>query len=154
MPQVLSAWNEVQRRHEALRTGFCRAADQLKTLIAVVRKKKSIPSAVAVAATTKGREMFETQAARDIVEHIEIPAWRVNILQRERRLIMVLSMHHALYDAEGLRIIISDLHCAFEGEVLPPEISTDALLLANLGRPVDEIAPTVQFWSDMMLDAR
>ncbi|RYG85664.1 MAG: hypothetical protein EON58_22715 [Alphaproteobacteria bacterium] len=64
-------------------------------------------------------EVFsETAMGAKIVDGIHLPAWRIAVDHSSNPRTMTLSIHHALYDAESLQVLLGDLALALQGKEL------------------------------------
>ncbi|KAK8018967.1 gramicidin S synthetase 1 [Apiospora marii] len=115
MEALERAWGAMAERHDILRTGFLPISDPDASFAMVVRPKEgNVPPIEVHAAdfdTTSWRERCREEIMRDLL----VPPWRLALVHKEeeaeggRSKQMHLVMHHALYDASSLRVLLRDL---------------------------------------------
>jgi amino acid adenylation domain-containing protein len=125
---IEAAWRAVQRKHQVLRMGFCENDDAKMPFSMVLYTQEGVPQQLIVTAASPDENEVQTAAAQSVLRALHLPAWRVTFFGLEHWK-MCLSIHHALYDAESLRVLLVDFSRALRGE--------------DLGRPTD-ISAVVQ----------
>ena len=123
--ELLRAWNTVLEAFPALRTRFCEHEGTIWQVVIRGDYIKKHP-----------------------------PAAQFTPTQMEGGFIVDLQLHHALYDAVSLPIVISALEKAYQGRVLQPRIGKNALktfISATRGVQTAEISRT--FWTTYLAQA-
>lgn len=134
------AWQKVQSKHEALRMGF------------VQTEEAQCPFAMAIYSSEGAdvplhTEVFsETAMGAKIVDGIHLPAWRIAVDHSSNPRTMTLSIHHALYDAESLQVLLGDLALALQGKELGKSPGIDVILRSMLADASSAGSKAEQFW--------
>ncbi|KAK5109039.1 hypothetical protein LTR62_007587 [Meristemomyces frigidus] len=144
--RIAQAWHDVQRKHQAIRTGYVTTSDASQPYLAFVRHVDAISTPNIPVASSGQTQEFEKSIAAEIVADLQGPLWRVHIVQHSSGPAMMLSIHHVLYDAEGLQMLLQDFEIAVQGQQLGPEISADSLLLSALGPRSGISKESEEFW--------
>lgn len=144
------AWSIVQRKHPALRMGFCPVDDPNRPFAMVLSNTQAVKVDFTSFESCHDLESIEAQAAEDIVRHLHRPAWRVATVQSTGRLVMVLSLHHALYDAESLQFLLTDFVKAINSQHLGPATSIDSLLTCALSAETAHRGEAATFWRESL----
>ncbi|KAK3679485.1 NRPS [Recurvomyces mirabilis] len=152
--QIISAWLSVQRKHQALRTGYWQTDDAAMPYFALVWKANAVTVSASKHVSMTDIEELESMASTAILSELHRPAWRLHIGRHEDGQAMMLSVHHALYDAEGLQYLIADFEAALRGEHIGAEMSTDTLLMAALGPGWLQPRESTEYWQKILKHAR
>lgn len=132
--QFARAWARVMERHEMLRTGFASTDDGLHPF-AMLTYKVVNPECIRLQLQSSERDTItfserQQAAADEIHKGIHFPPWRWDIFDEGGKSCLQFSAHHALFDAETLRLIQVDLRQALStGEISPRESIDSALSL-------------------------
>ena len=142
-----AAWAALTVRYQVLRMGFHHIDDvqapfamsicsqRLATVPFFERHKKlSLDSA-------------ETMAKHLIMRSINSQAWCIQTLLQNDEMLMVVSLHHALYDADSLRAILADLTKAIASPDLGIPQNIDSSLIASLTASTANSTAGSEFWS-------
>ena len=148
------AWTAVQQRHQVLRMGFCHLGASSTPFAMAITKPGFAPLPFAEVGSEVELGVLERQATNAIMASIQDCAWRVTMQSSRDRSIMLLSLQHALYDADSLRIILSDLTRASSSLRLDPPTSIDSLLGSTLVAAADGDGSTADFWSNTLRDVK
>lgn len=150
---VSEAWKAVQRKHQALRMGFCNIDDPLKPFAMLLWQAEGLTEPMIYRNSDQDAEAAETLAAGDIVDRLHVPAWRLSMLQTGKH--MVISLHHALYDAESLQYLLSDFERAVSlQDDIGHSPTIDRTLMAALSAESDRSHEAAPFWQDTLSGAR
>ena len=142
---INNAWTIVQRKHQILRTGFHQSEAPECPYLGVVWKAPALPLVSEAIDGDGDIRNVEVRMVRDISKCLHSPCWRIGLLQNRHAFVMLLSIHHALYDAQGLGFLLSDLREALNGKSVGASLTTDALLLPGLGLGRDSVE-SESFW--------
>ncbi|KAJ6103233.1 hypothetical protein N7486_005660 [Penicillium sp. IBT 16267x] len=109
------AWTKVMAQHEMLRTGFVQLCDPQYPFAMVTYKEGiEIPwNEVAKSTTYKPDDQ-----GQQILDNLYRPPWQITIEASEEVATVYFSALHALYDAQSLQSILSDVMTAYEGKAL------------------------------------
>jgi amino acid adenylation domain-containing protein len=135
-----SAWRQVQRKHQALRMGFVQTEEARCPFAMMIYYQ----GAVNVPFQTGSSN--EVDVSESLVDNMHLPVWQVNLDFTSQKRSMTLSIHHALYDAEGLQMLLHDLSLALEHKHLGVSASIDGALRPMLIGADDVQAEAEQFW--------
>ncbi|KAJ9615572.1 hypothetical protein H2200_001647 [Cladophialophora chaetospira] len=128
------AWNRALQRHQILRTGFAPTDSANRPFVQVILKDFQLP--------------WNGKAFPDI-GHLDagdlfIPPWNLTAgYSRGNAFHLTLQMHHCLYDAEAIAILLSEIEAYYHGQDLPPASSCDAYISYMRMSDTEE---TYQFW--------
>ena len=138
--ELRSAWRQVQRKHQALRMGFVQTEEARCPFAMIIYHQD------AVDVPLQNGSLNETDVSACLVDNICLPVWLVNLDLTSQKRNMTLSIHHALYDAEGLQILFRDLSLALQHEPLGVSASIDGALRLMLVGADSVQAEAEQFW--------
>lgn len=140
------AWSEVVAQHEMLRTGFVRLNNQEYPFAMVTyhaglelpwyESLEDVPS--------------ETQ----ILGHLHRPPWAISMDSCEEVKMIKLSALHAIYDAQSLAVILSDVRSAYEGMKLSNPASIVATAGPILVESQKQAGSSQGFWQGMAAEIR
>ncbi|KAK3651323.1 hypothetical protein LTR56_005780 [Elasticomyces elasticus] len=157
--RLSQAWAMVQHKHQALRLGFVRSEDISAPFLSVIWSPAAVAAPDIIAApditisSNWKLESHEKQATEKIRRHLHKPTWGVTLLNGQDRNLMMLSIHHALYDAEGLQYILGDLQSAVQDQMYTTELGIDSLLVSASNWSAEQQSSDERYWKNVMLDA-
>jgi amino acid adenylation domain-containing protein len=135
-----SAWRKVQLKHEALRMGFVQTEEAQCPFAMVIYFDEEVDVPL------HSNLRSEAAMGAGIVNSIHLPAWRVTIDRTSNPHNMILSIHHALYDAESLQVLLGDLASALKGKDLGISPGIDSILRSMLAGANSAGSAAEQFW--------
>ncbi|SPQ23502.1 f6d849f0-5d2a-406a-9775-7b47ea01da8c [Thermothielavioides terrestris] len=91
-------------------------------------------------------EAWRAQACRAAAETPHTGLWSVVIVHGERQLTMHLAIHHAIYDAQSLQVVLDDLSKAAAGLTLSPAPPTENVVGDILGQVSAATESSAEFW--------
>ncbi|KAM0721188.1 hypothetical protein Q7P37_003475 [Cladosporium fusiforme] len=144
---IHDAWRQLQRKHQALRMGF------------VQTDEGNCPFAMMIYHENQIELPFQQQASSDselgvtIVETLHRPTWRVTLDLASPQRTMTLSIHHALYDAESLQLLLCDLERVLRHDDVGTSPSIDAVLRPMLMGSDNAKTEAEQFWRKSLENA-
>jgi len=150
--QLQGCWRRLMDTHEMLRTGFA-STEGVKRPFAMVLYTASgtcVEHQKLEAVTDEDFEKLETAARDAVFDTIHLPTWRFRLLRRGHTNVMQLSMHHALYDAETLRLILTDLDTALQGRNLKQHPKIDRAISYIIGSSESDPEEKMAFWSEQL----
>jgi amino acid adenylation domain-containing protein len=135
--RVKAAWEIVCRQHEMLRTGFASFDDPKHSFVMVIYAKEnfSLP-------WSEETEDNQTLSLKNLLER----PWALALLQDNGRSTIKFTAHHALYDAQSIQMILSDVARAAASQASPNRPSIISLLGAILHNSEDDIEDQKLFW--------
>jgi amino acid adenylation domain-containing protein len=134
------AWRQVQLKHDALRMGF------------VETEEGKCPFAMMIYGSEEIDVPFYTRACSEaeigaaIVNNLHLPAWQIAMDGTCNPPNMVLSIHHALYDAESLQVLLRDLAFSLQGKPIGICPNIDDILHSMLAGADLVGTKAEQFW--------
>ncbi|KAJ5988323.1 hypothetical protein N7481_003533 [Penicillium waksmanii] len=116
------AWSSVMSQHEMLRTGFVQLHDQQYPFAMITYE----PGVELPWYETSGGTI-DAQGKR-VLENLHQPTWAVSVESSETITTVHFSALHAIYDAQSLTSIFSDVMASYEGKILSSRPSITATL--------------------------
>lgn len=150
LERIQRAWEVVARRYEMLRTGFISTSD-LQYPFAMLEHSpgaKHIPwDEKNVDCTDENTiKEVERQAGLNILEDLHEPAWRIIVMRDDSRAIIQYVALHALFDAQSLHGIVTDVGKVYAGQSSSPVSSIEPVLGIILSSSKENIEAQKQFW--------
>ncbi|KAJ5352443.1 AMP-dependent synthetase/ligase [Penicillium brevicompactum] len=147
LDRLVNAWKVLTERVDVLRTTFHRQ-DGSREIRAAVHQTplvnwtheadiESLPVAI---------ERISRQVAYPAIKDFEKPPWRVTFLTEGKNRLMVVTMHHCLYDGFSLPILFDVLEQQYNG------VQVNIHSFASTARKVASTqVSSVKFWTDSVL---
>ncbi|KAJ3465164.1 hypothetical protein MRS44_005822 [Fusarium solani] len=145
-----SAWAALQERHPMLRTGFV-PVNSPDTSFAMVRhtsKSSALPLKTLYLGESDNINLLQLKAdlGNDVQKSLHQPPWAVVLSQGPGETRMNLIMHHALYDAPSLHLMLDDLSQLLEGKGPLPVLRVEPAVSAILSKSLKGQASEREFW--------
>lgn len=141
------AWSAVMSRHEMLRTGFVQLHDQ-EYPFAMITYQPGIELPWYESSGTS----TEIQGQRTL-ENFHQPTWAVDVESDDAITTVHFSALHAIYDAQSLTTIFSDVMASYEGKVLSERPSIAATLGPILVESHKQNEASRDFWQSIASEA-
>jgi ferricrocin synthase len=147
------AWSNVAAKHEILRTGFTNVDDAEYPFamltyqpgvfdVELEIKEESIDGTDHL----RGRTKLISEAVLQSLHH---PPWRVElIIRKENIFALQVFMHHSLFDAHSMKLILRDVKKHYQGEELSPTTSLGLLLSSIILESSNDQEIKEIFWRD------
>lgn len=145
--QMQEAWTLVTEHHEMLRTGFASIDDNSHPFAMLTYKQLEIVESQLHTNIDAVYEERERAALDDIRGKLHLPPWRWELFTQDGQCCVQFSAHHALFDAETLRLIMSDMRSALALETLPRRENIDSGLSLILGNVESHRDDQQAFWT-------
>ena len=148
------AWTEVAKRHEILRTAFLPAEDRERPFVMVTYYPEVFADQWASDSTKDSYSLNRSDRTLPLGSPCK-PPWHIVITQSEVGPALTLAIHHALYDAQSLNAILSDVAYIYKhpgGRHAPTSI--DAALGEILSQSSTQNDNAAGFFSTMGKDAQ
>ena len=152
--KLKNAWSAATREHEILRTSFAPMGDGIVQLIHssdsyelpwTEEQFDSLREAV------NGLRMQRGELAHEIVNELStVPPLRLllaKLTASQTPLVLLVSIHHALYDGESFSMLLSDIASHYEGRHVPARGSPAAFIEYAYSQNMEKAR---QFWSDIL----
>ncbi len=140
-----TAWNH----HAMLRTGFLPTEIEGNSFSMVQYLSSALTIPVTAVARDKGDsfnlDRWRSEAAEQAFRNIQVPPWSAAAVELEGGISMHLAIHHALYDATSLQLILQDIDKILRGESLLQHRPVDSCVLDISGQASAEVAQAEAF---------
>lgn len=150
---VEQAWHAVQEKHQLLRAGFHQTEDARYPFAVVIYKTSSAVSPM-MKDNFQAIEDAETAASKSISAGLHSLAWQVSVVEASGQKTMTISMHHALYDADSLQVVLTDFSRVLGSRTLEAGLDVDTLLQSVLQETESCRQNSQEFWKDAASNAR
>lgn len=144
--RLVNSWDKVIAANEILRTCF-KHTD--KGVVQVVFKPEASPLVWSQAKRSADLKELQSSISRQIIRGIESqPPVRLTLRLPEN--VLILSMHHALYDGESLPMIVDDVTATYMQGTTTLRPSIGSLVDYVSHKRAHEITQTKQYWVDLL----
>lgn len=144
--RLVNSWDRVIAANEALRTCF-KHTD--KGVVQIVFKPEAIPLVWSQAKQGADMKELQNSISRQIIRGIEThPPVRLTLRLPEH--VLILSMHHALYDGESLVMIVGDVTATYWRGTTTLRPGIGPLVDYVSHKRAHEITQTKQYWADLL----
>ncbi|KAK5169885.1 uncharacterized protein LTR77_005863 [Saxophila tyrrhenica] len=150
--EVRRAWSIVIERHQVLRMGFHQVQESASFSAMSITKPQSSSVPIRKVKNNQAPETIELEASQHVMQNMSTQPWCISFQSSGGEDSMVLSLHHALYDADGLQLILSDFGRAFESAKLGRLQGIDEVLSKILDAETDKDGSAARFWTDALQD--
>ena len=151
--RVQRAWSLVVDNHEMLRTGFGHVKDNQYPLVMITYRAQAMELPIQEIPNWSNdfsQSLCEWQ--QDILRSLQRPAWRMGVEKSGTRARIHLVIHHALYDASSLGMILKDLEVAYEDAEVLVAPSLDLIIAHFLGTDYMTKSEYIHFWQEKSRD--
>ncbi|KAF5230490.1 hypothetical protein FANTH_13811 [Fusarium anthophilum] len=144
------AWQLLQQRHPMLRTGFV-PVQHSESSFAMVRYEEGSTETTINHLHLVGDEeadliQIKADASKSMLSSLHHPPWRVILAQTSQTNTMSLIIHHALYDAPTLYLMLDELSQLVQGNQLPRPPTIEPAVSAILGMALNDKPKEKEFW--------
>ena len=151
--RLLRAWSIVASRYEILRTGFTNIGDMQHPFAMLTYKPSVFDIRFEVKEQSfRGKNSLGTQTkeiSEVVLRSLHHPPWRVELIIHEQNSYALrVYIHHALYDAHSIMLILRDVRKCYYGEKLSTTTSIDPLLKSIIYEYDDNLENKKSFWKD------
>ncbi len=150
LDRLENAWDSVVDKYTMLRTGFSSINDRQHPFAMLEyepeKRHSSWPVLSSRLPLEQATKEFKEKAREAVLPRLNEPPWRITIFEIENNQYFHLSILHALFDAQSLRRILSDLATSYSGHHLQPEDSVESVLGSILQSSVEQKDSTKLFW--------
>lgn len=155
--RLREAWRVVFEGSQILRTGFVPLDEAEFSFILITHKAQHVKLPWHDHTTSDCSEKessglrLRNSFAEGIIQALPLPAWRLDLSKTAGNIVLRFSSHHALYDAECLRMIFHDVQTAYAcGSYVPPRGSFDSILSRILDSTKDQMGEHMEFWTSRL----
>ncbi|KAK5045137.1 hypothetical protein LTR84_009470 [Exophiala bonariae] len=118
LEKLRTAWSLAIVRHQLLRTGLVASELAERPYLQVVLKQFELPWQV----------KLDQSSTISNLDELMLPPWHIKVIQDREGTKLVLEIHHVLYDAEAMSILLTEIQSGYYAERLPPPIKFDRYL--------------------------
>lgn len=123
------AWSAVMSQHEMLRTGFVQLHDQEYPFAMITYEPGiELPWYETSAGTCTAEKKTSNSQGERVLENLHQSTWAVSVGSSDKVTTVHFSALHAIYDAQSLTSIFSDVMASYEGKILSSRPSIAATL--------------------------
>ncbi|RAO71210.1 uncharacterized protein BHQ10_007222 [Talaromyces amestolkiae] len=140
------AWSKAMARHEMLRTGFVRLNDPKSPFAMVTYTAKYANLPWVEGSTTPSKE-DKHKLRRSLFEKLHLPQWQVTLRHSPANIDFEFTAMHAIYDAQSLDLILTDVAHLYKGSQLSPPLSINPILGHILTAASSISSEAESFWS-------
>jgi amino acid adenylation domain-containing protein len=150
--KLAEAWRAVSEAHPMLRTAII-AVEHDDCAFSMIQHHPQELTQVVTAASGEVAEAFSLENWRRQVSHAAAQAphtrlWSVAVIEGKEETAMHLAIHHALYDAHSLQLILNDLSVAVAGNQLSVRTHTAEAVIDILGNVAAVAGSSADFWKN------
>ena len=144
--KLADAWTSLRSRHPMLRTGFLsiQHQDSAFAMIRYSAESRRLPLTKPDRARTT--DYLRQDATKGLLRNMENPPWQVSIVDKGEKLDMTLLIHHALYDAYSLEIMLQDLSSMLAGQTVGDPLRIEPALSAIMSERHRHLAEAESIW--------
>lgn len=144
------AWQLLQQRHPMLRTGFV-PVQHAESSFAMVRYEVGSIETNMNRLHLAGDEeadliQMKADASKSMLSSLHHPPWSLILAQTSQTNTMSLIIHHALYDAPALHLMLDELSQLVRGNQLPRPTTIEPAVSAILGMALNDKSTEKEFW--------
>ncbi|KAM0236533.1 hypothetical protein ACHAPO_005165 [Fusarium lateritium] len=144
------AWQSLHERHPMLRTGFVpvQHPDASFAMVRYAPGSMKTPLSITEPESDEVSDLLHLKGKKSesVLAALYHPPWTVVLVQTPQQTLMKFVVHHALYDAPGLQMMLADLSRLVKSEQLPPLSRIEPAVSAILSNSVDEQGLDRAFW--------
>ncbi|KAM5371350.1 hypothetical protein ACJZ2D_008048 [Fusarium nematophilum] len=150
LESIEKSWKLLQERHPMLRTGFVPINHGDSSFAMVRHTSGSAILPLKALHLEEGEKVSLLQLKEDLGQDVQAslhrPPWRVTLVKSSCQIVMNLVMHHALYDATSLQLMLIDLSALLGGKYSLPPLTIEPALSTILGQSLEGMESERQFW--------
>ncbi|PSK56044.1 Nonribosomal peptide synthetase 2 [Elsinoe australis] len=148
--KLLRGWEQILQKNDMLRTGFTEVEDSEHSFAMATFESDFKPIMIEILPSSDASfDQLSNQHQQEILNDLRKPTWRCKILEKDGKLEMFLTMHHALYDAVSLSHILGQLSDALEGRELKSQANVDSALVHIVSSSKSD-TDQKKFWSEAL----
>jgi hypothetical protein len=144
--RLRDAWSNAMARHEMLRTGFIHLKDPNSPFAMVTYTAKYATLPWFESSTTPSEEELHDRR-KSFSESLHLAQWQVALRHSPANIEVEFMAMHAIYDAQSLDMILSDVVRLYKGSKLSPPVPVDPILGHILTAASSISSDAESFWS-------
>ncbi|KAK4447270.1 non-ribosomal peptide synthetase [Podospora aff. communis PSN243] len=149
---LVEAWTKLREVYPILRTGIVSVEHDTFSFAMIQCSSRQLPCFVDSVPHTDAdkfkSEKWQQDASREALKTPHQSLWHVAIIERQGGCEMHLAIHHALYDAHSLQLILGALGRAVNGDVIPQAVATEEAVVDILGQMFTNKHACEAFWRE------
>lgn len=152
MRRLKDAWAAVMGRHEILRSGFAHRKGTQHPFVMVTFEPTAVTlpwMVVSMSDSFQGRRGWIQGQERRALRTLHNPPWALQVSQENGEKYLDLAILHALFDAQSLQSILSDVASEYEERLLLPPSPLEPVIDRILALCDENNEGSVSFWTDM-----
>ncbi|KAH7548793.1 hypothetical protein BM1_10818 [Bipolaris maydis] len=137
LEKLKAAWSSTMERHSLLRTGFAHVNDPLFpfAMIEYTQVSVTLPwSAIREQKKSQSSNAWLQRIRAQSLKELYVPPWALRFVERNDQSFLDLAIFHALFDAQSLQNIFTDVTAFYKGLSLPPVPSLNEVFWVELGK--------------------
>ncbi|KAF2733065.1 hypothetical protein EJ04DRAFT_495911 [Polyplosphaeria fusca] len=149
LQEVKQAWRAAVQSHPILRTGFTSTKDKKNPFVmiryqngAIQSPWEDIPEAESSNSVDDWIRLNKSRALDDLQQ----PPWRIRAVEEDGHVFLDMVMLHTLFDAQSLRVIFTDVLCAYRGQKIPRGPPIEPVLARMTRQTASNISSSEDFW--------
>ncbi|CAG7950893.1 unnamed protein product [Penicillium salamii] len=151
LDRLQKAWTQLQNRHTILRTSF--AAISPDEILQVVRKANDTNQVVQVDNEQSTEDLTSIvqgllNKVADESSNLFTPPVRLHLVQHSESDAILLTLHHALYDARSIPILLNEMEELYHGNTLEPTCSFSSFVLDTVQG--SNSPSSLKFWENCL----
>lgn len=151
---IKRAWSAVEQKNQVLRMGFCQLDDAAQPFAMLIYQPQTLLDKAFIHCDNQDDNEVERLASKEVFKALHLPAWRVSLIDLQQGRRMCLSIHHALYDANSLRILMDDFARALHSQDLGPVVDIDKELSTQLEGAQQQKDEREKYWKTTLQSAQ
>lgn len=144
------AWQLLHKRHPMLRTGFVpiQHADTSFAMVRYTPGSMEAPLSVSASDDDNMSDLLQlkVRTSQGFLAALHRPLWTVVLTEKPEGTSMKLIIHHALYDAPALQLMLDDLNGFVKNEQLPPISRIEPAVSAIMSNSLNDQESEKAFW--------
>lgn len=156
--RLLRAWSIVASKYEILRTGFANVDDMQHPFAMLTYRPGVFDVRFEIKeASSQGDDHLgaRTKEISEVVlRSLHHPPWRIELTTRgEKSCALRVYIHHALFDAHSIMLILRDVRKCYYGEKLSTTTPIDSLLKSIISECDDDLENKKIFWQSWIRES-
>lgn len=150
--KLKAAWSSTMERHSLLRTGFAHVKDLLFpfAMIEYTQVSVTLPwSATREQKKSQSSDAWLQQIRDQSLKELYVPPWALRFVESNDQFFLDLAIFHALFDAQSLRNIFTDVTAFYKGLSLPPVPSLDEVVSHVIQSNKQDNSGGKEFWVEL-----
>ncbi|KAH8695924.1 nonribosomal siderophore peptide synthase SidC [Talaromyces proteolyticus] len=148
LKRLKSAWSNTMARHEMLRTGFIHLKDRDFPFAMVTYSPGQIPLPWTEYQTVSSNNEHENRR-KSIHANLHLPPWLIFVRDLQSAAELDITAMHAIYDAQSMDMILSDVARDYQAQSLPRLASISPVLGQILNSASSINTDIDNFWSEV-----